>query len=84
MPGVDYLRIGLDIAKREAERPKTAYERLCEAIKAGDEQFTLCDRDLVLAAREALRYDQRSTAIVALEELALRKKADEPVRDVAA
>lgn len=78
MTDIDYLQLGYAIAKREVEAPATAYERFT-AEHTNGEPITLCDRDLVLAAREAVRRDQPSTATVALTELALRMGIDEPI-----
>lgn len=78
----DYLKLGLEIAHREMARPKTAFERLSQAVQNGDDRLTLCDRDLVVAAREAVRRGEPSTATVALDELALRMVIDQPLEQI--
>lgn len=73
------LQLGRELMQREHDAAPVAYKRLCEAaageISAGD----ISDRDLIAAAQEAVRGNQPATALVALEELALRAAADEPI-----
>lgn len=70
------------IARAEAVKPQTAYRRLQEAAEAGEATFPLSDRDLALAAREAVRANQPATATIALDELVLRLTGDEPIESL--
>lgn len=75
------LELGQRIARREAARPSHSFQRL-ERAALGHGDLTLSDRDLAVAALEAVRRDQILTAQFALEELTLRLAADEPAENV--
>lgn len=78
----DYLKLARSLSQRELQRPRLAYSMLTKAIREGDASLPLSDRDLVAAASYANDRNEPNTVSVALNELALRLAADEPVESL--